>query len=207
MKRIFAFFLIVVILVSTLSVTVYAATDEELMFKDKFIEHIDLFDIGDYDEPYYHTDENGDINWALIYASTFPADPIIGRIVFCDVVIESDCAYTPFIIRYGLYDKKADEFYRLDEVDVTKYDNLEEVVKEIAKQSVRIIGDADGDNELSVMDATFIQKALVGLCDFSFDDFFGEYNTLPIDYLSDFDRDGERTILDATAIQLKLAKK
>jgi hypothetical protein len=55
------------------------------------------------------------------------------------------------------------------------------------------------------MDATFIQMAIAGLRDFLPDDYFGDYNVLPINYLSDIDRDGDHSIMDATAIQLKLA--
>ena len=177
----------------------------QLLYKDKLDAFIGNFDINHYNETYYHSDENGEIDWALIDVTTIPADPIIGRILFCDVVIEADCAYTPFIVNYTLYDAKTDEFYRLDKIDASKYDNLEEVVKTKAKYHIRVVGDADGDGELSIMDATFIQMAIAGLCDFLPDDYFGDYNVLPINYLSDIDRDGDRSIMDATAIQLKLA--
>lgn len=60
-----------------------------------------------------------------------------------------------------------------------------------------VIGDVDGDSELSIMDATEIQMVIAKLKP-SFDD--------NIKAITDVDNDGELSILDATAIQLKLAK-
>ena len=53
------------------------------------------------------------------------------------------------------------------------------------------LGDVDLDREVSILDATYIQRALVGL------NFPGEFQWL----LADTDKDGEPSILDATAIQ------
>ncbi len=58
-----------------------------------------------------------------------------------------------------------------------------------------IIGDVDGDGEISILDATEIQMVLAQLKP-SFKDIS----------IADFDSDGEVSILDATAIQLELAK-
>ena len=54
-----------------------------------------------------------------------------------------------------------------------------------------ILGDADGDGEVSILDATYIQRALVGV-------------GVPSDFdelAADVDGDGEMTILDVTCIQ------
>ena len=58
-----------------------------------------------------------------------------------------------------------------------------------------LIGDADGDSELTILDATHIQRVLAGL---------SQTNALR-DYLSDVDGSGDATILDATQIQRRLA--
>ena len=58
-----------------------------------------------------------------------------------------------------------------------------------------IIGDTDGDEQVTILDATAIQRHLVKLPTESFD----EHN-------ADADGDGEITILDATAIQRYLVK-
>ena len=54
-----------------------------------------------------------------------------------------------------------------------------------------ILGDADGDGEVTILDATYIQRALVGV-------------TLPTpcdEAAADVDGDGEMTIIDVTCIQ------
>ncbi len=63
------------------------------------------------------------------------------------------------------------------------------------KKIVPLNGDADGDNELSVLDSTLIQMYVAGLVDES------EINL----ELSDMDHDGDVSVMDATAVQLKLA--
>ena len=58
-----------------------------------------------------------------------------------------------------------------------------------------LLGDADNDSVLSVMDATEIQRyaaQLISKSDFRYD-------------LSDYDKDGNVSVMDATSIQLKLA--
>ena len=55
-------------------------------------------------------------------------------------------------------------------------------------------GDSDGDGEISILDATAIQRKLAGLSTESY-----------YQKCADSDRDGEITILDATAIQRNLA--
>ena len=57
-----------------------------------------------------------------------------------------------------------------------------------------ILGDADSDGEVTILDATAIQKNLVNLPDVSFDEM-----------RADADEDNEITIFDATAIQRYLA--
>lgn len=59
----------------------------------------------------------------------------------------------------------------------------------------KILGDADSDGEVTIFDATVIQKHLVSE---------GDGSTLDIE-VADVDRDGEITIFDVTAIQRFLA--
>lgn len=74
-------------------------------------------------------------------------------------------------------------------------------------QSAKLIGDVDADKQLTVLDATKIQKVMAQLEEFDESndiskhvDFGGD-----LDYISDFDHDGKTTILDAAEIQLVLA--
>lgn len=67
----------------------------------------------------------------------------------------------------------------------------------------RLIGDIDGDKELTVADATYIQRCQVGMSDYPESDINKPIDMVdnPIPYYSDFNQDGERDIVDATAIQ------
>ena len=64
-----------------------------------------------------------------------------------------------------------------------------------AKEPCYLIGDSDRDGELTILDATHIQRRLADLSPF---DRLG-------DYLGDVDGDGQLSILDATCIQRRLA--
>lgn len=84
----------------------------------------------------------------------------------------------------------------------------------------KLIGDMDKDDELTVIDATLMQRCEVKLRDYPVDD-IAEMEGLPlryytqtysdsypyyqvydeITYFSDFDRNGERDIVDATRLQ------
>ena len=69
----------------------------------------------------------------------------------------------------------------------------------------------DKDRELTIKDATYIKKCLVGLETFDKDDYVERFDLVYSDnenvplYVSDFNRDGERNIKDATAIQKHIA--
>lgn len=69
-------------------------------------------------------------------------------------------------------------------------------VTEEPTQKPFVLGDVDGDGEVSVMDATAIQLHIASL------------QTIPEDKLpaADADRDGDVSVLDATAIQLLVAR-
>lgn len=74
------------------------------------------------------------------------------------------------------------------------FDSAVDSVKALIGKNLPIIGDADGDGQVTILDATFIQRVLAGL------------NECPvIKTLLDVDRDGEITILDATMIRRWLA--
>ena len=80
----------------------------------------------------------------------------------------------------------------LDEVQFIE----EDYVIPVDDDPTVVLGDADKDSALTVLDATHIQRYLVGLV--------GEAE---IDLTAaDFDGDGGVTILDATAIQRHLAE-
>lgn len=69
-----------------------------------------------------------------------------------------------------------------------------------------MLGDIDGDDSISILDATMIQRCEIHVADYPEKDWINESDLVddsfkPIHYYSDFNRDGERNILDATCIQ------
>lgn len=108
---------------------------------------------------------------------------------------------------YYIYDKVSGEFKNI--FDLTSedacYARLEKALEGL--KIGRPIGDADGDGALTVLDATFIRRCLVGL-----DEPDEEVDLYQIGGMngawkrySDADGDGSITILDATLIQRCLA--
>ena len=206
MKKIVSVLLVAVLLVCICVISVGAGTVEsEYLYKNKFIEYEiqSLIELVQYDEKYYHLNKDGDIDWALIYAYTNLCADTPGWMLIDDRIILTNSLYYPFVYCYGVYDAEVDDFIAISEnMDLSKYEGLEDILS----STVGIpIGDADLDYNLTIMDATYIQRVMAGLCEFSSRDCIDYYGS-PLKYISDLDRDGERTIFDATAIQMKLAK-
>ena len=173
-----------------------------------------------YRELYYHKDDNGETDWALIYASSevFPCYPgglytVVGNRVYK----QEDSYYSPFGINYGVYDVKKDRFFDVLNMNKADYPGFGRAFDRYAtmgrktsypNETGRLIGDMDGDYELTIIDATLIQRCEVRMRDWPEDDLIdpdGYYNDIadiaPLTYYSDFDRDGERDSVDATKLQ------
>ena len=185
--------------------------DDEIknLYEDKFVSKYNCKEYY-YDELYHHKTDDGQIDWALVEADLYAGLPVaVKQLVFGRVITYSYKAM-PFSFGYAIYDVKADEFVPLaSHNDLTKYYGLEDALNEIKLGNP--LGDADYDGELSVLDATYIQRVLAKLCDFENTDYVGGYSVdgafeIGFSYISDIDMNGERNILDATAIQLKIAK-
>ncbi len=185
---------------------------EENLYEDRFLEiyedeYVPFGSSHYYEELYYHYDSNNEIDWALIEQCSYNSPPWNYHTIYKDrILMYGD--YHPFKFRYGVYDVKKDMFVDIfgSDFDFSEYEGLEKVFDSLEVGFP--IGDADHDTELTVFDATLIQRALAGLCDFHAEDEINASAWLvgSLDYMSDFNRDGERSILDATAIQMKLAR-
>ncbi len=222
MKKVLSIILVVIMLFSALTIievgAVNHAEDKDFLFLDDFDAKHGIYEYPDavdyyYDELYYHyvdeNDPNSEIDWAIIYALAYAGSPMGIKSIVADRVLATghDVWYKH---GWAIYDAQTKEFISVDEVDVTKYNGLE---KGFAEAKVgNPFGDANLDGELTILDATYIQRALVGLCEFDQRDDLSQYSTRskkydrPLDYISDIDGDGERSVFDATAIQMKLAK-
>lgn len=216
MKKLLALIITVVMVLSIAAVPSFASevTQDEWLFKDAFLDqHIGEYEREEgyyyYSEEYYHhvdeSDPDSELDWVLVNASSNGVAPWyvkgdMGDFVFYDY---NEC--TPFSFCYAVYDVGNNYFNELTPDDFTIYEDLKEVCLELGIGQP--VGDADFDDELSILDATYIQCVMAQLDEFNEDDDIKGFYALSgsLDYISDMNRDGERNIMDATAIQLKLA--
>ena len=89
-----------------------------------------------------------------------------------------------------------EDFYSIKEMYSTKPEIIDMIIERQLTDRVGYIGDADGDGEVAILDATVIQRHLAQL-----DTLDREYR----EYACDIDDDGTVDVLDATIIQRKLA--
>ncbi len=173
---------------------------EEQLYKKYYIES----DIYKYDEVYYHRNKNGEIDWTLIETVFQYAQPLNVYAVIGDRVWLGDSVWPT--VNYCIYDVEETKFFDICQINWDDYDGLEDVI--LSLELGVPIGDADVDGQLSVLDATYIQRTLAKLIIFPTDDLSSYFRVTQdeLNYLSDIDRDGERSIIDATLIQMKLAK-
>lgn len=147
-------------------------------------------------------------SWTLIHADFEGlAEPweFIGSFVLGDRVIswrEPGVADNGYYV-YNAYE---DAFYPIEQVNPDDYDGILNVLKEL--RIGRPVGDADGDNDLTIMDATAIQRDVADLEKLPEQDVYSEkvatgswHNVA----YADADRDGEVGIMDATRIQRTVA--
>lgn len=160
-----------------------------------------------YRELYTKADDSGEPIWAIVFAADNIALPwmarcggIVGGRLISDIggMGMSDTGYF-------LYDARENNFIDLTKVSAAKYTGLAEALEELKIGNP--IGDMDYDKEITIFDATRMQRILAGMQGFSEDDDEpGEEMTSGFKYedYADFDRDGSFTIMDATAIQRHL---
>lgn len=163
----------------------------------------------DYEELYYHCDMFDSDDWTLVKLTSKGPLEGGGYGVFDDIAVFSAEDY-PFTLGFGVFDVKEQKFYSISQAWNKGYDDLHDVFVHIAPQyaDTVVLGDADGDNELTIIDVTHIQRSLANIEELD-DEWVFQHQTNvfgpQMTYLSDYDCDGQRTILDATLIQRQLA--
>ncbi len=172
----------------------------------------DFEDSFSYSELYYHTPLSGYdgtggafTDWILVNVE--PKEPYEGSSygVFDEVLI-SNTVYYPFTFGYGVYDCVNDKFYSITKAWDMDFEDLHDVFVHIAKsRGAYLLGDADNDGELTILDATHLQRFTVNAEDLEYDEYATAHKSHSfgpeIKYLSDFNCDGERDIIDVTLIQ------
>lgn len=213
MKRFVCFLLTAIMMVSSGGISVFAQiapttpqltdNNSNRLFFDKFYDqYIYLLppeEIEQYDELYYHTNDNGETDWALVYIYY---DSIVETVIVSGVLggktIYLPGPEYPFTIRYGLYDVTEGKFYDLWNNSLfDKYDGLFEVWQSIDTSEIepeKYLGDANGDNSVDIIDATYIQR---------FDCNIISRNNIA-HYQADYDKNGVVDIIDTTIIQRTL---
>ena len=208
MKKVISVLLVVIMLLISSAVS-GSALDTNYLYKDRFIEEYGYVQGSwGYNELYYHYTDDNTIDWVLVRAHKYimvePTDnPIYSHYVMGDIVYSTYYHYAPFETEYGIYDVAKDEFLDITKIDFDQYSGLRKVVYE--KIDGRPIGDCDKDRELSILDATAIQRELALIQKIE-NDYFENSITYAFQRYADFDRDGDVSIMDATAIQRRLAK-
>ena len=219
MKRIISLFLLIAVLVCML--TVGAEAKGTNIYEDRFL-HYCYGEMADepgfepdyecYEEVYYHYTPQGDPDWVIVNASETP-EPGMCYGIFDYVALIECPSCSPFSLGLGVYDVEADTFYSFEEAWDMDFSDLREKFLDIMTGDEPIsgyyncclLGDVDKDGEISVIDATQIQRFEIGLRDLQDDELDVEYSYKvygpDVKYRSDFNCDGERDIIDATCIQ------
>lgn len=174
----------------------YVSPDEELI---------------DYQELYAHHDKSGALDWVLIRAELNLVAPMPLNTVVADRVISRSYISNPFDCGYGVYIADTNSFIGAESDAAEKLDDFIRVFDEVVDEG-RLLGDVDNDGDISIIDATIIQRCDAMMRDYPEGDAIvlpdGEWYFDMIGqgpkYYSDFNRDGARDILDATCIQRHL---
>ena len=149
---------------------------------------------------YYSEDNDTDTpDWVFGYAMLPFVSPGYCCRYLGDYFLYTDGYLEPFQLGLFVYVPQENKFYDIQDAWKMDFEGLDMVLDMCVDEGVygvHILGDADADKVLSVMDATQIQLELAGLskikCDFKL--------------IENFNRDDWNvSILDATAIQMHLA--
>lgn len=178
-------------------------SDSANLFEDKVKELYPF--LYNYSELYYHSDNNGDVDWVLITgeeAAVFP-EPLY-QVIGNRVIIEEQQT-APFGFGMAVYNVAQNTVSPIYDGMLSQYDGLEEAFNEYG--CGKLIGDVDGDGSISILDATVIQRCLASLRDYPASDVIQPFGDVEgaLKYYSDYNRNGERDIIDATCIQRRLA--
>lgn len=171
---------------------------EQNYYKDRFILQYELGDVNEEFPLIYcelgqvDVDADDGMDYAIIYARTLIGADQMTYLDLGTSYLYNPQIYDPLYYGYALYDIENDEFIPIENALNGDYPFIYECIEEF-KIGIPY-GDADKDGEITVLDATEIQRFCAGLTN----------KELKRD--CDINRDNEVNILDATDIQKKLAQ-
>ncbi len=176
---------------------------------DTHLEYIRKYDVNlreyYYDEKCRVFDEDGEESYVMIEAHNGVSSSAEIGFRFGNHIIKSNAIYSDFTYGFGIYDLKENKFYDVYDLRDApdKYPKLESTLAFYSK--AKPAGDCDGDDSLTILDATKIQRLIAQLDTPPSDDGYVSHESDGYLYTSDIDNDGQVSIIDATTIQRKLA--
>lgn len=222
MKKAISIILAMVMLVLIFALPAYAQDSETNLYFDKFLEFINEEEnyrqiTNDevnyyrevYSELYCHQNEQGDVEWVLIKCQIYPLPweavfgVRVGNRVFKYIGGSSDDDTGHYV-----YISTTDTIIPLNKKNLDSVLELcPDILWALEENNVgQQFGDVDNDGELSVMDATYIQRDVADIYDYLMThNHINPFSEDSFD-VADINHDGETSVLDATFIQKKLAQ-
>lgn len=202
MKKILS---LTLVLILVFSVCVSVSAQESFIYEDEVIALLELDYPREeycYSEKFFYYGENATADeatpdYVMVLVHYACIVEIHEQSYIGDYVV-STAPYSPYLHGYHFYIPAEDKLLTLEEAITSDLEGVEEALKKIS-HSVALVGDCDSDFELTIKDATCIQKYIAGL---------DTPNCALYDYeylVYDFDKDADVNIKDATAIQKHIA--
>ena len=183
------------------------ATPDQLPYQKQFIEYCNGHTGSSYTGPlYYHYEDGKDEpSWFVARGRVGGSFCAVIYGVFDDYFLINSHIDGPSDFNWHIYIFEDDKFYAIEDIWEEGFADKEALFTEflVPNGYADIVGDADCDDELSILDATEIQLQLAGLHEPE-DRILGNHYGDHIYNRCDFDRDEEVSVLDATAIQMYL---
>lgn len=153
---------------------------------------------------YIHTNSWGSNDWTLVYATTTATEnEELYALVGNRVIVKSETE-KPYVTGFAIIDGNG-TLRDITKVRLSSFSGLEETFNQLG--AGKLLGDIDNDNDLTVLDATILQRCDAGIKEFPEQDKIILQKPVEgaLTYYSDFNRDGERDILDVTCMLRYLA--
>lgn len=143
-------------------------------------------------------------DYVLVFAGNNVAGDALSAESFGDkYLVQKYSCYSPYILGLHIITTADNKVYSLREAWDMELPEIEDVFTDYGLGEIR--GDSDGDKKITVKDATYVQKCLAGISEFTEREYI--YGLTEVNHdewygnVSDMNLDGEVNIKDATAIQ------
>lgn len=218
--RILSLTMCLLIIISAGVTGVSAAEDKEYLYEDIFVEYFRRYAEGhdnedwewySYEELYYYYGEDKESgttpdkevtpDYVFVEGTVNMCGPMPVYAIVGDYVLFSHSMFAPYSFCYYVYVPAENKIYNLEEAVESGVEGVDRIFTEVGIGDRK--GDTDRDGQITIKDATKIQKQLVEIDNKELIQSWEEY--FPIYFIFDFDKDEDLTIKDATAIQKFIA--